>query len=78
MNWKQRKVRNWLRLLKKYFGAQFKTKGCLSRKTALTMVFKLCQSAQRKWRRLDGPHQLAEVIKGVTFKDGVKLTERAA
>ncbi len=28
-----------------------KTKGCLSRKTTLTMVFKLCQSAQRKWRR---------------------------
>ncbi len=55
-----------------------KTKGCLSRKTALTMVFKLCQSAQRKWRRLDGPHRLAEIIKGVKFKDGVKLTERAA
>ncbi len=55
-----------------------KTKGCLSRKTALTMVFKLCQSAQRKWRRLDGAHQLAEIIKGVKFKDGVKLIERAA
>ncbi len=55
-----------------------KTKGCLSRKTALTMVFKLCHSAQRKWRRLDGPHRLAEVIKGVKLKDGVKLIERAA
>ena len=29
-----------------------KTKGCLSRKTALAMVFKLCQSAQKKWPRL--------------------------
>ena len=55
-----------------------KTKGCLGRKTARTMVFKLCQSAQRKWRRLDGPHRLAEVIKGVKFKVGVKLIERAA
>ena len=27
-----------------------KTKGCLSRMTALTMVFKLCQSASKKWR----------------------------
>ena len=55
-----------------------KTKGCLSRKTALTMVFKLCQSASKKWRRLDGSHHLAEIIRGVKFKDGEKLTERAA
>ncbi len=55
-----------------------KTKGCLSRKTALTMVFKLCQSAGKKWRRLDGSHQIAEIIEGVKFKDGEKLIERAA
>jgi transposase-like protein len=55
-----------------------KTKGCLSRKTAMTMVFKLCQSASKKWRRLDGSHQLAEIIKGVKFKDGEKLTQHAA
>ena len=55
-----------------------KTKGCLSRKTAMTMVFKLCQSASKKWRRLDGSHQLAEIIKGVKFKDGEKPIERAA
>jgi len=55
-----------------------KTKGCLSRKTALTMVFKLCQSAQKKWRCLDGSNRLAEIIKGVKFKDGEMLIERAA
>ncbi len=55
-----------------------KTKGCLSLNTAMTMVFKLCQSASKKWRRLDGSHQLAEIIMGVKFKDGEKLTERAA
>jgi transposase-like protein len=55
-----------------------KTKGCLSRTTALTMVFKLCQSAAKKWRRLDGAHRLAEIIQGVKFKDGEKLIERAA
>ncbi len=55
-----------------------KTKGCLSRKTAFTMVFKLCQSASKKWRRLDGSHQLAEIIRGAKFKDGEKVTERAA
>jgi transposase-like protein len=52
-----------------------KTKGCLSRMTAFTMVFKLCQSASKKWRRLDGSHQIAEIIQGVKFKGGEKLTD---
>ena len=55
-----------------------KTKGCLSRMTALIMVFKLCQSASKKWRRLDGSPHIADIIQGVKFKDGEKLTERAA
>jgi len=55
-----------------------KTKGCLSRTTALTMVFKLCQSAAKKWRRLDGAHRLVEIIQGVRFKDGEKITQCAA
>ncbi|HSR56389.1 MAG TPA: IS256 family transposase [Alphaproteobacteria bacterium] len=55
-----------------------KTKGCLSRKTALAMVFKLLLSARRKWRRLDGSHHLAEVVQGVTFKDGIKQIQNAA
>ena len=29
-------------------------------------------------RRLDGSHQIADIIQGVKFKDGEKLTERAA
>jgi hypothetical protein len=52
--------------------------GCLSRKTAMTMVFKICQSASKKWRRLDESHRLAEIIKGVKFKDEEKLIERVA
>jgi putative transposase len=47
-----------------------KTKGCLSRQTALAMVFKLAQSAERHWRRLDGSERLAQVIEGVRFRDG--------
>ena len=50
----------------------------ISRMTALTMVFKLCQSAGEKWRRPDGSHHLVEILGGVKFKDGEKLTERAA
>ena len=55
-----------------------KTKGCLSRNTALAMVFKLLLSARRKWRRLNGSNHLAEVIQGVTFKDGIKQIQHAA
>ncbi len=55
-----------------------KTTGCLSRMAALTMVFKPCQSAGKKWRRLNGSYQLTEIIRGVKFKDGEKLIERAA
>jgi transposase-like protein len=47
-----------------------KTKGCLSRKTALAMVFKLAKSAERHWRHLNGSDRLAQVIQGVRFRDG--------
>ncbi len=47
-----------------------KTKGCLSRRTALAMVYKLAKSAERSWRRLDGSERLAQVIRGVQFRDG--------
>lgn len=49
-----------------------KTKGCGSRMATLTMVFKLAESAQKKWRRLNGQHLLGDVIAGITFTDGVK------
>ena len=55
-----------------------KTKGCLSRKTALAMTFKLILSAREKWRKLDGSDHLAELIKGVPFKDGIKQIKHAA
>ena len=46
-----------------------KTKGCLSRKTALTMVFKLCQSASKTWRRLEARTHQIKIIQGVKFKN---------
>jgi putative transposase len=57
-----------------------KTKGCLSRQTAVAMVFKLAKSAERHWRRLDGSQRLAQVIDGVRFRDGepVQATEDQA
>jgi transposase-like protein len=50
-----------------------KTRGCVARHTILSMVFKLGQSAQKKWRRLRGFKLLAEVIRGVKFKDGERV-----
>ena len=55
-----------------------KTKGCLSRKTALAMVFKLLLSALRKWCTLDGSSHLVEVIQGgdVQGRDQENQTRR--
>jgi transposase-like protein len=47
-----------------------KTRGMLSRKTMLSLVFKLIQTAQGKWKKIRGFVRLAEVIKGVKFTDG--------
>jgi len=55
-----------------------KTRGCLSRQTMLTMVFRLCQSAQKRWRRLQGYRRLADVVKGVRFVDGISKDRIAA
>jgi len=55
-----------------------KTRGCLNRKTALAMVFRLMMSAQKKWRKISGPNRLPEVIQGVEFKDGIKQVQIAA
>ncbi len=55
-----------------------KTKGCLGRKTALAMTFRLMMSAKKKWRKLDGAFRLPEIIEGVEFKDGIKQEKHAA
>jgi transposase-like protein len=55
-----------------------KTKGCLSRKTALAMTYKLMVSAKKKWRKLDGANRLPEIINGVRFQDGIKQHKHAA
>ena len=50
-----------------------KTKGCLSRRTALTMVFN-SPVGRRHWRRLDGSDRLGEMVRGVRFRDGEPVT----
>ncbi len=55
-----------------------RSKGCLSNKTALAMVFKLVEGAQRSWRRLDGHGHLPKIILGVKFTDGIEVTAKLA
>jgi transposase-like protein len=50
-----------------------RSKGCLSNRTALAMVFKLVEAAQKSWRRLDGHHHLPRLIQGVKFADGLEI-----
>jgi putative transposase len=49
-----------------------KTKGAGSRAACLAMAFKLIESAQKRWRKLNGSVLLPDVIAGAIFKDGMK------
>ena len=55
-----------------------RSKGCLSNRTALAMVFKLVDAAQKSWRRLDGHNQLPKLIQGVRFTDGIEVAANPA
>ena len=55
-----------------------RSKGCLSNNTALAMIFKLAEAAEKSWRRLDGHNQLPKVILGVKFADGVEVIRSQA
>jgi putative transposase len=50
----------------------YRTKGSGSALACETMVFKLMQSASKRWRALNGSELLADVIAGVKFVDGIK------
>jgi transposase-like protein len=53
-----------------------RAKGCLSNRTALAMVFKLVEGAQKSWRRLDGHALLPKLILGVKFADGLEVASQ--
>jgi putative transposase len=55
-----------------------RSKGCLSNKTALAMIFKLAEAAEKSWRRLDGYNQLPKVIQGIKFADGIEVVRSQA
>jgi len=55
-----------------------KVRSCFSSKTVVTMAFKLCQCAQKRWQRLYGYRKLDKVIKGVKFVNGIEKMRNAA
>jgi hypothetical protein len=50
----------------------------MSNGTALAMVFKLLEAAQKSWRRLDGHNQLPKLVLGVTFNNGIEVVAKPA
>jgi len=55
-----------------------KVRGCFSSQTVVTMAFKLCRCAEKRWIKLHHPKLLAEVIRGVKFVNGLEENRIAA
>ena len=55
-----------------------RSNGCLSNKTALAMIFKLAEAAEKSWRRLNGHNQLPKIILGIKFTDGIEVVRSQA
>jgi len=52
-----------------------KTRNCVSARSGLCLMHQLAMSAQKRWRRLRGFRQLADVVAGIKFIDGVDERE---
>ncbi len=50
-----------------------RAKGCVTRKTMLSMICKMGISDEKSWKRLRGFRQLGKVIEGVKFRDGEEV-----
>lgn len=58
-----------------------KTRNCVSAKSGVALVYKLAMSAEKRWRRLRGFKQLADVIDGIKFIDDIderQISRKAA
>jgi len=55
-----------------------RTKGTLSQDTARLMMFELVMAVAKIWQRLQGENHLPEVVQGVTFRNGVEVTNTPA
>ena len=53
-----------------------RSKNCGSRDTTLSMVYKLLESAQKRWRKIRGFRLLTLVVNNVRFANGEKVIEQ--
>ena len=54
-----------------------RARNCGSRETTLAMVYKLLESAQKKWKRIKGFNLVALVVNNVKFKDGEQVQDQS-
>ena len=54
-----------------------RSRSCGNRDTTLSMVFKLLQSAQKRWKRIKGFDQLKLVVDNVQFQDGIQVEDQS-
>ncbi len=54
-----------------------RSRNCGSRNTPLAMVFKLLESAQKRWRRIRGFRKLELVVNNVQFQNGEAITDQS-
>ncbi len=47
------------------------SRGCVSKETILTMMFKLGLCAEKRWRKIKGFNHLTLILEGKIFKDGI-------
>lgn len=53
-----------------------RSRNCGSRETTLAMVFKLLQSAQKRWKRIKGFRKLELVVDNVRFRNGEQVVDQ--
>ena len=54
-----------------------RARNCGSRETTLAMVYKLLETAQKRWQRIRGFNMLTLVVNNVKFKDGEQVEDQS-
>ena len=54
-----------------------RSRNCGSRDTTLAMVFKLLQSAQKRWKRITGFRKLELIVNNVPFRNGEQVKDQS-
>jgi len=55
-----------------------RTKGSGSTQATLTMVYKLATEAEKRWRKLNGPNRIAQLLDGARFVNGILEQQQVA